>query len=156
MIIGVRCVSLEKMKAHWATILAMAMATVMASRVDAQAGPALTAKVSLAQHDYAKDADVEVTVALTNPTSHVVDVAARAIDSAVLLVDVRDAAGRHVATVPPPVPDGTMVHFAPGETRVVKVRLNVFSPALAAGNYVVGPAASVATGSAVSFHLSGR
>jgi hypothetical protein len=120
---------------------------------DAQNSGALTATVSLAQRDYSKDADVEVTVALVNGTAHVVDVQAQALGTAVLLLDVRDATGRHLATVPPPVPRADVVHFAPNERRVVKVRLGVFSPPLRAGAYQVGPATSIATGSPVPFRI---
>jgi len=123
------------------------------STAGAQTSGGLSATVALAQHDYAKDADVEVTVTLTNGTARVVDVPAQALETAVLLVDVRDATGRHMPTVPPPVPRADVVHFAPGEKRVVKVRLGVFSPPLRAGVYGVGPAASIATGAPVSFQI---
>ena len=116
-----------------------AIVALLSSPAMAQSSSGLAATVTLVRHDYAKDADVEVTVALTNGTSHVVDVPAQVLESAVLLVDVRDAAGHHVATIPPPVPRSEVVHFAPGQQRVVKVRLGVFSPPLRAGDYAVGP-----------------
>ena len=129
------------------------VATMMNATANAQTTGALSATLSLAQRDYAKDADVEVTVTLTNPTSHVVDVAGQALETAVLLLDVRDATGRHMATVPPSVPRGDLVHFAPNERRVVKVRLGVFSPPLRAGAYQVGPAASIGSGAPVPFRI---
>jgi hypothetical protein len=119
----------------------------------AQTSGALVATVSLAQRDYTKDADVEVTVTLTNGTSHVVDVAAQSLESAILLLDVRDATGRHMATVSPPVPRPDVVHFAPNEKRTVKVRLGVFSPPLHAGSYSVGPAPAIAAGAVVPFRI---
>ena len=132
---------------------AIALVATLAVSADAQTSSALSATLSLAQRDYAKDADVEVTVALVNGTSHVVDVPAQALETTVLLVDVRDATGRKMATVPPPVPRADVVHFAPQERRVVKVRLGVFSPPLRAGTYAVGPAAAIATGSPVPFRI---
>ena len=138
------------MKARLAMIAVVAMTH---ARASAQTPGALSASLSLAQRDYAKDADVEVTVTLTNGTPHVVDVPAQALETAVLLLDVRSATGRHVPTIPPPVPRADVVHFAPSERRVVKVRLGVFSPPLAAGVYQVGPAAAIATGSPVPFRI---
>lgn len=132
--------------------LAIALVAMHAT-AGAQTSGALSASLSLAQRDYAKDADVEVTVTLTNATSHVALVPAQALESAVLLVDVRDVTGRHMPTVPPPVPRADFAHFAAGERRVVKVRLGVFSPALPAGVYQVGPAASIATGAPVPFRI---
>lgn len=130
-----------------------ALVATLAMSADAQTTGALSATLSLAQHDYAKDADVEVTVTLLNGTGHVVDVAAQTLETAVLLVDVRDATGRRIATVSPPVPRADVVHFATGERRVVKVRLGVFSPPLRAGVYQVGPASTIATGAPVPFRI---
>src|SRR5262245_25218130 len=76
------------------TIAALLMMAAFSAPADAQTNGALSATLSVAQRDYAKDADVEVTVTLTNGTSRIVDVAAQALESAVLLVDVRDAVGR--------------------------------------------------------------
>ena len=135
------------------TLAAVFAMAILGAPADAQTPGALSATVSLAQRDYTKDADVEVTVTLTNGTGHVVDVAAQALETAVLLLDVRDATGRHMATVSPSVPRADVVHFAPNERRVVKVRLGVFSPPLRAGNYQVGPATSIATGSPVPFRI---
>ena len=130
-----------------------AFVALLSQAAAAQSSSALSATVTLARHDYAKDADVEATVALTNGTSHVVDVPAQVLESAVLLVDVRDSAGHRIATIPPPVPRSDVVHFAPGQRRVVRVRLGVFSPPLRAGDYAVGPAPRVASGSPVAFHI---
>lgn len=135
---------------RFGAVLAFAL---VGAPADAQTAGALSATVTVGQLDNAKDADVEVTVALVNGTSHVVDVPAQALESAVLLVDVRDAMGRHMATVPPPVPRADVVHFAPNERRVVKVKLGVFSPPLRPGAYQVGPAASIAAGSPVPFRI---
>jgi hypothetical protein len=135
------------------SVIAVVGMSLLAAPAGAQTSGVLSATLSLAQHDYAKDADVEVTVTLTNATGHVVDVPAQVLQTAVLLCDVQDVFGKHVPTVPPPVPRSDVVHFAPGQQRVVKVRLDVFSPPLKSGDYGVRPAASVASGAAVSFHI---
>jgi len=50
-----------------------------------------------------------------------------------LSVDVRDASGHRVGTVPPPVPrpgDDRLEPLSPGASRTFVVSLNVFSPPL--------------------------
>jgi len=135
------------------SMIALVGMSLLGAPADAQTTGALSATVAVGQLDNAKDADVEVTVTLVNGTSHVVDVPAQLLETAVLLVDVRDAVGRHMATVPPPVPRADVVHFAPNERRVVKVKLGVFSPPLRAGAYQVGPAASIGSGAPVPFRI---
>lgn len=113
----------------------------------------LTATLSLARHDYAKDAEVEVTVDLANMTPNPVEIPAQTLDTAILLLDVSTAAGKHVDTMPPPVPREDKVTFAPNEHKTVKVKLDVFSPNLPSGDYIVGPGKTVANGNPVTFHI---
>lgn len=113
----------------------------------------LTASLTLTRHDYAKDADVEVTVELRNSTPNPVTIPAQVLDTAALLLDVTDAKGTHVPTTSPPVPVDQRVTFAPGDHRTVKVTLGVFSPTLPSGDYIVGPSTTVANGNPVTFHI---
>ena len=113
----------------------------------------LTATLTLQKHDYAKDADVEVTVDLANSTPNPIEVPAQVLESPILLLDVSDAAGKHVPTMSPPVPRNDKVKFSPGEHKTVKVTLGMFSPALASGDYIVAPAKDVAVGNPTAFHI---
>ncbi len=113
----------------------------------------LTASLALARHDYAKDADVEVTVELRNSTANPVTIPAQVLDTAALLLEVSDAKGTHVSTTSPPVPKEENVTLAPNEHRVVKVTLGVFSPTLPSGDYIVAPNPAVANGNPVTFHI---
>jgi hypothetical protein len=72
----------------------------------ARTAAALQASASLPRRDYAKDADVEVTVVIENGTAASVDIAAQVLAAPQLLLEVRDAAGEVVRTVPPPTPTG--------------------------------------------------
>ena len=114
---------------------------------------ALTAVLTLARHDYAKDSDVEVTVDLRNDTASPIEENAAALESATVLLEVRDSSGHRVAPESPPVPSTETKRFAPGEHATVKVRLGIFSPPLARGAYEVAPARSIAHGAAVSFAI---
>lgn len=113
----------------------------------------LTASLSLTRHDYAKDAEVEVTVELRNSTPNPITIPAQVLDTAALLLDVSDAKGAHVPTTSPPPPADQQVTFNPGDHRTVKLTLGVFSPTLPSGDYIVGPAPTVANGNPVTFHI---
>jgi hypothetical protein len=61
-----------------------------------------------------------------------------ALGIAQLSVDVRDASGQRIGTVPPPVPrpgDDRLEPLAPGSSRTFALSLNVFSPPLPPGTY---------------------
>jgi hypothetical protein len=113
----------------------------------------LTASLALARHDYAKDADVEVTVELANSTPNPVTIPAQVLDTAALLLEVSDTKGAKVATTSPPVPKEEKLTFAPNEHKIVKVTLGVFSPTLPSGDYIVAPNPAVANGNPVTFHI---
>lgn len=113
----------------------------------------LTVSLALARNDYAKDADVEVTVELANSTTNPVTIPAQVLDTAALLLEVSDSKGTHIATSSPPVPKEEKVTFAPHEHRTVKVTLGVFSPTLPTGDYIVAPNPTVANGNPVTFHI---
>ena len=113
----------------------------------------LTASLSLAKHDYARDSEVEVTVELANSTPNPVTIPAQVLDTASLLLEVSDSHGAKMASTSPPVPQETKVTFGPGERKVVKLTLGVFSPSLPTGDYIVAPSPSVANGNPITFHI---
>jgi hypothetical protein len=113
----------------------------------------LTTTITLARADYAKDSDVEVSVDLSNSTPNPIEIPAQSLDTGILLLEVTDKAGNKVPTMPPPTPREDKIKLAPGEHRTAKVFLNIFSPPLAPGEYIVGPAPSVATGNPVTFRI---
>ncbi len=113
----------------------------------------LTATLSLTKHDYARDSEVEVTVELANSTPNPVAVPAQVLDTAALLLEVSDSHGGKIASTSPPVPATDKVTFNPGEHKVVKVTLGVFSPTLPSGDYIVAPNPQVANGNPMTFHI---
>jgi hypothetical protein len=118
------------------------------------AGTILTASLALARYEYEKDDDVELTVVLTNKTSYAIILPAQVLETATLLVEIRDGKSRQVIpTVPPSVPRSDKATFASQERRSAKVTLGVFSPPLPSGEYTVVPRAAVAIGNPVSFRI---
>jgi len=113
----------------------------------------LTATLSLARHDYFKDADVEVTVELANPTKSPIEIPAQALESPILFFEVSDESGKHIDTVSPPAPRADKVSFAPGEHKTIKLILSMFSPPLTKGEYIVAPAKAIAVGNPASFSI---
>jgi hypothetical protein len=113
----------------------------------------LTATISLAKHDYTRDSEVEVTVELANSTPNPVTIAAQTLDTAALLLEVSDTRGGKIPSSSPPVPQQTDITFAPGEHKVVKLNLGVFSPTLPSGDYIVAPNPQVANGNPMTFHI---
>jgi hypothetical protein len=113
----------------------------------------LTASLSLARNDYAKDADVEVTVELRNSTPNPITIPAQVLDTAALLLDVSDSKGKHVPPASPPVPTDQTILFNPGDHRTAKVTLGVFSPTLPSGDYIAAPSPTVANGNPATFHI---
>jgi len=130
----------------------------LACHQDAPAKPVnvhtqLTATITLARADYAKDADIEATVDLANLTPNPVEIPAQSLESAILLLEVTDKSGKKIPTMPPPTPREDKIKLAPNEHRTARVFLNVFSPPLASGDYIVGPAPAIATGNPVTFKI---
>ena len=120
----------------------------------AQAGTTLTARLALARYEYDKAGDVELTVVLTNGTPNPISIPVQVLETATLLVEVRDGKSMKVIpTVPPSVPRNDKVTFASQERRTVKVTIGVFSPPLPSGDYIVVPSANVAIGHPVSFRI---
>jgi hypothetical protein len=93
--------------------------------------------VALGKRDFVRDGDVEVTVVVENESDAPVQIAAQVLGSPQLLLEVRDAAGAVVHTVPPPTPTGEMRTLGAHEKVESKMRLGVFSPPLRAGQYTV-------------------
>ena len=84
----------------------------------------------------------ELTAALTitNRGAAALSLAQGPLEIAVLALEVHDATGARVPTIPPPVPspdDVTPVAIAPGASITRRYRLAVFSPPLAPGRYTV-------------------
>ena len=107
----------------------------------------------LTRRDYARDADVEIEVELHNSGSGPVEVPAELLETPVLLLEVHDKKGARLHTVPPPVPKGEMLTFAPGETRTAHVKLNMFSPPLPRGEYTVLPNGPSVLGNVAPFRI---
>jgi len=113
----------------------------------------LTARLRLSRPNYASDSEVEVTVDLINTTSNPITLPEQVLQTAVLLLEVKDANGRVIPTVPPSLPRDAKVTIALHEQRSVKVTLGVFSPPLPKGDYTVAPRAAVANGMPARFQI---
>lgn len=117
------------------------------------AATALVATLSVARERYASGPDVEVLVVLENRSAAPVDLPAQVLESAQLLLRVRDGRGADVASGPPPTPRPDTTTIAPGQRLTKKLRLDVFSPPLAAGDYSVTLRSADVESNTVRFHL---
>lgn len=77
---------------------------------------------------------------ITNRGSTIMSLAQGPLEISLLALEVHNAAGARIPTIPPPVPrpeDTKPVAIAPGASITRDYRLSVFSPALAPGRYTV-------------------
>jgi hypothetical protein len=80
--------------------------------------------------------DAAIDVVIVNRGTATVEVATQALESAQLLFRVQQG-GVDIASGPPPTPRLDTTTIAPGQRVTRKVRLDVFSPPLAPGEYSV-------------------
>jgi hypothetical protein len=114
---------------------------------------ALVVTLSSTQSSWDRDADAMITAVIENRGSKVVEVPSQVVGSSILMIDVVDSTGRRVPTVPPPLPDGSMTSFKPGERATHVLRLGVFSPPLASGDYTIRPRAPTFQGNTLPLHI---
>jgi hypothetical protein len=92
-----------------------------------------------------------VQVQVRNRTLQPVVLPAEVLSAAQLLLEVIDARGTRVPTVPPPAMSGQAVTLAPGERVRRELTLDVFSPPLRPGRYTVRFRGAVIVGTPVTF-----
>jgi hypothetical protein len=75
-----------------------------------------------------------------NGTNQPAKINAQVIESSILTLEVHDAAGERVYTLPPPVPwaKTQYVVIQPGKDFAIDYTLNIFNPTLPPGTYRVG------------------
>lgn len=76
-------------------------------------------------------------VELVNRSAGAITIAGQVLDSAQLLLEVRDSKDHVVAPMPPPTPNGEMRAILAGDRLTRSLSLDVFSPPLAPGDYTV-------------------
>ena len=76
-------------------------------------------------------------VELVNRSAGPITMPGQVLDSAQLLLEVRDAKDRVVPPTPPPIPNGEMRSILAGDRLTRSLSLDVFSPPLAPGDYTV-------------------
>lgn len=99
--------------------------------------------------------DLKVQLTVTNPGPADLTLTRGALELPMLALEVRDAAGKRVNPLPPPVPrpeDATTVTLRPGETQVRDYLLTMFSPELPAATYTLH--CLVVTCEPVSFNVT--
>lgn len=139
--------------------LTSALAVVSALAVDsrqtcAQTMPRVTGTLRVTAPRGASAADITVVATLRNGTGQPAIFPAEVLTATQLMLEVRNARGQIVSTVPPPVPAGATVTIGPGETLQRTFRLGVFSPPLAPGRYTVRFRGAVIVGTPVPFTVS--
>jgi hypothetical protein len=144
-------------------VLSVLSVLVFASLSDGQARPrqqqpqqqpqraTLSATITLSAARVRSSDDLRVTVQLRNSSAQQVVIPSQMLETAILLLEVRNAQGERMNTIPPAVPRNETVTLAPGAVRSVQLRLNVFSPQLPPGSYTVRPRGAVIEGQPVSF-----
>ena len=119
------------MKRAWvaAVLLACGQAAAPVLTLAAGAQPPLLATVTVS--------GMVASVLLENRSAGVVVLPSQVLDSAPLLLEVRDAKGRVVPPLPPPVPTGEVRAIASGDRATCSLSLDAFSPGLKPGDYTV-------------------
>lgn len=116
-----------------------------------QRPPTLSATITLSATRVRSVDQLRATVQLSNAGTQLVVIPAQMLATAILLLEVRNARGERMNTIPPSVPNGETVSFAPGASRTVQLQLNMFSPTLPPGTYTVQPRGAVIQGTPVQF-----
>jgi hypothetical protein len=100
-------------------------------------------------------ADFVVTVAIENRSTGPREINAFVAASPILLLEVRDAAGRRVPPIPPsmPPPQPEMLTLPPRGGRTFLHLMNVFSPPLRAGSYTLRVVDSAIASAELPFHV---
>ena len=111
--------------------------------------------LSLAKETYARDADVVVGVVVTNRSAEPIMLPAQLLESPTLLVHVYDAAGGRLEMMSPPVPQDCGERIAPGGRVTRSLRLDVFSPSLPPGDYIVNARWSMIESNTLRFRIAG-
>jgi hypothetical protein len=132
----------------------VALSTADAPSAHGQGMPRLSGSLRVSAPRNARGEDVTVSVTLRNATRDPAIFPAEVLSSTTLMLEVRDARGRAVPTVPPPVPTGATVTIAPGQTAQRTFRLNVFDPPLRPGRYTVHFRGAVIVGAPVAFTVA--
>jgi hypothetical protein len=107
---------------------------------DAATAPVTFAGVLTAPTTVRSSAELTAHLVIHNAGPDALTLTRGSVDLAVLALEVRDANGQRVPTVPPPVPrpeDAEPIVLAPGETLERDFQLDVFSPSLPAGTYAL-------------------
>ncbi|MBL8678529.1 MAG: hypothetical protein JNK05_05165 [Myxococcales bacterium] len=125
-----------------------------APALTAQSMPRVTGTLRVSAPRNARGEDVTVVATLRNNTGQPAIFPAEVLSATQLMLEVRDARGQIVGTVPPPVPAGATVTIAPGETVQRTFQLTVFSPPLARGRYTVRFRGAVIVGAPVAFTVA--
>lgn len=125
-----------------------------APALTAQSMPRVTGTLRVSAPRNARGEDVTVVATLRNNTGQPAIFPAEVLSATQLMLEVRDARGQIVGTVPPPVPAGATVTIAPGETIQRTFRLTVFSPPLARGRYTVRFRGAVIVATPVPFTVA--